>query len=378
MRVLAAMSGGVDSAVAAARLAEAGHDVTGVHLALSRNPQSYRTGARGCCTLEDSRDARRAADVIGIPFYIWDMAARFHEDVVEDFVDEYAAGRTPNPCLRCNEKIKFAAVLDRALALGFDGVATGHYARVVQRQNGRRELHRSVDAAKDQSYVLGVLTAGQLAHAIFPLGESTKQQVRTEAADRGLGVAAKPDSHDICFVPDGDTAGFLRRRLGDAPGRIVDETGAVLRQHDASYAFTVGQRRGLRLGVPAADGEPRYVLAIEPVEGTVTVGPRSALGVDRLVGVKPRWCESAPAGQLGCLVQIRAHGVAMPARARLEPADGAGPERVVIELDAPTEGVAPGQAAVLYDGTRVIGSATIGGATIGRAERAAAGSRAAV
>jgi tRNA-uridine 2-sulfurtransferase len=378
MRVLAAMSGGVDSAVAAARLAEAGHDVTGVHLALSRNPQSYRTGARGCCTLEDSRDARRAADVIGIPFYVWDMAARFHEDVVEDFVGEYAAGRTPNPCLRCNEKIKFAAVLDRALALGFDGVATGHYARVVHLANGRRELHRAVDAAKDQSYVLGVLTAGQLAHAIFPLGESTKQQVRAEAADRGLGVAAKPDSHDICFIPDGDTAGFLRGRLGDAPGRIVDETGAVLREHDASYAFTVGQRRGLRLAVPAADGEPRYVLGIEPVEGTVTVGPRSSLGVDRLVGVKPRWCERAPVGALGCLVQIRAHGAAMPARARLERADGAGPERVVIELDEPTEGVAPGQAAVLYDGTRVIGSATIGSATIGSAERADAGSRAAV
>src|SRR5512139_2704447 len=167
MRVLAAMSGGVDSAVAAARAVEAGHDVTGVHLALARNPQTYRTGARGCCTLEDSRDARRAADVIGIPFYVWDMADRFHEDVVDDFVAEYAAGRTPNPCLRCNEKIKFAAVLDKALALGFDAVCTGHYAQVVDGPDGR-ELHRSVDPGKDQSYVLGVLTAEQLAHAYFP------------------------------------------------------------------------------------------------------------------------------------------------------------------------------------------------------------------
>src|ERR1700704_2245221 len=172
MRVLAAMSGGVDSAVAAARAAEAGYDVTGVHLALARNPQAYRSGARGCCTLEDARDARRAADVIGIPFYVWDLADRFHEDVVEDFVAEYSAGRTPNPCLRCNEKIKFAALLDKALALGFDAVCTGHYA-------------------KYQSYVLGVLDERQLAHAMFPLGDTltTKDEIRAEAERRGLAVA---------------------------------------------------------------------------------------------------------------------------------------------------------------------------------------------
>src|SRR5215470_18049296 len=181
MRVLAAMSGGVDSAVAAARAVDAGHDVTGVHLALSRNPQTYRAGARGCCTLEDARDARRAADVIGIPFYVWDMAERFHADVVEDFVAEYAAGRTPNPCVRCNERIKFAAVLDRAVALGFDAVVTGHHARLDGGQ-----LRRSVDAAKDQSYVLAVLTPRQLAAAMFPIGDSTKAQVRAEAAARGL------------------------------------------------------------------------------------------------------------------------------------------------------------------------------------------------
>ena len=210
------MSGGVDSAVAAARAADAGHEVTGVHLALSLNPQSYRSGARGCCTLEDARDARRAADVIGIPFYVWDMAERFHRDVVSDFVAEYAQGRTPNPCLRCNEKIKFAAVLDRAVALGFDAVCTGHHARLA---DGR--LHRSPDRAKDQSYVLAVLRPGQLGRAMFPLGDSTKAEVREEAAVRGLAVADKPDSHDVCFIPDGDTRGFLSHQLGSAPGAIV-------------------------------------------------------------------------------------------------------------------------------------------------------------
>src|SRR4029450_11096681 len=174
LRVLAAMSGGVDSAVAAARAAEAGHDVVGVHLALSTNPRSFRSGARRCCTLEDARDARRAADVIGIPFYVWDLAERFRADVIDDFVAEYAAGRTPNPCLRCNEKIKFAAVLDRAVALGFDAVVTGHHARL----GADGLLRRSVDLAKDQSYVLAVLTRQQLDRAVFPLGDSTKAQVR--------------------------------------------------------------------------------------------------------------------------------------------------------------------------------------------------------
>src|SRR5881227_3402066 len=181
MKVLAALSGGVDSAVAAARAVDAGHDVTAVHLALSPSPAAHRDGARGCCSLEDSRDARRAADVLGVPFYVWDVAERFGRDVVDDFVAEYAAGRTPNPCVRCNERIKFSAVLDRALALGFDAVCTGHHARLVD-----GALYRSVDPAKDQSYVLGVLTADQLAHAMFPLGDSTKEQVRAEARARGL------------------------------------------------------------------------------------------------------------------------------------------------------------------------------------------------
>ena len=354
LRVLAAMSGGVDSAVAAARAAEAGHDVTGVHLALSANPQSFRTGARGCCTIEDSRDARRAADVIGIPFYVWDLADRFREDVVEDFVAEYAAGRTPNPCLRCNEKIKFAALLDKALALGFDAVCTGHYATVVVGEDGTRELHRASDAAKDQSYVLGVLDERQLAHAMFPLGDTPKDQVRAEAARRGLAIADKPDSHDGCFIADGDTGAFLARRLGPAPGPIVDQSGALLGQHDGAYAFTVGQRRGLRVGRPAADGRPRYVLDIEPVTSTVTVGPAEGLEVGEITAERPVWTGCAPLTEpRECLVQLRAHGEVHACTAWLD-------EDVLrVRLHHPARGVARGQAAVLYDGNAVLGSATI-------------------
>ncbi len=346
------MSGGVDSAVAAARAVEAGHEVTGIHLALSRNPASHRTGARGCCTIEDANDARRAADVIGIPFYVWDLSERFHDDVVEDFRSEYAAGRTPNPCLRCNEKIKFAAVLDRALALGYDAVATGHYASVRSGPDGV-ELHRAVDAAKDQSYVLGVLTQTQVAHSIFPLGDSVKADVRAEAARRGLLVADKPDSHDICFVADGDTAGWLHDKLGSSAGAFVDESGAVVGEHDGAFAFTVGQRRGLRLGTPAPDGQPRFVLDIEPVSGTVTVGPRSSLTIDGLTGIRPRWCGAAPTGTSHCTVQLRAHGSEHRAVVHVRGAS------VEIDLLDPASGIAPGQAAVVYDGTRVVGSCTI-------------------
>ncbi|MBA2531333.1 MAG: tRNA 2-thiouridine(34) synthase MnmA [Nocardioidaceae bacterium] len=356
MKVLAAMSGGVDSAVAAGRAVDAGHEVTGIHLALSRNPQSYRTGARGCCSLEDAGDARRAADVLGIPFYVWDLSERFHADVVEDFVAEYDAGRTPNPCLRCNEKIKFAAVLDRALALGFDAVATGHYARRVERRRDV-ELHRARDVDKDQSYVLGVLTSHQLRHASFPLGDTRKDDVRAEAKRRGLAVAEKPDSHDICFITDGDTAGFLRGQLGDRPGHIVDEDGAVLGDHEGAYAFTIGQRRGLRLGVPAEDGQPRFVLDIEPVSRTVVVGPRAALAVDRLEGINPRWCADVPVEPLDCTAQLRAHGEAFPATATVVA------DRLLLDLHRPAAGIAAGQAAVLYVGTRVIGSATISATT---------------
>ncbi|MGP4112072.1 tRNA 2-thiouridine(34) synthase MnmA [Streptomyces sp. 4N509B] len=370
LRVLAAMSGGVDSAVAAARAVEAGHDVTGVHLALSANPRSFRSGARGCCTLEDARDARRAADVVGIPFYVWDMAERFREDVVEDFVAEYRAGRTPNPCLRCNEKIKFAALLDKALALGFDAVCTGHYATVRRGPDGRRELHRAADAAKDQSYVLGVLDERQLAHALFPLGDTraTKDEVRAEAERRGLAVARKPDSHDVCFIADGDTRGFLARHLGSAEGDIVDEEGHRIGTHQGAHGFTVGQRRGLHIGRPAPDGKPRYVLDISPVTNTVTVGPAEALDVVGLTAVRPRWCGAAPTGTGRYGAQLRAHGAEVPVSA--EAVDG----ELRVRFDRPVRGVAPGQAVVLYDGTRVVGSATIAGTerARGAAERTAA------
>jgi tRNA-specific 2-thiouridylase len=351
LRVLAAMSGGVDSATAAARAVDAGHEVTGVHLALSSNPQSYRTGARGCCTIEDARDARRAADVIGIPFYVWDMAERFARDVVDDFVAEYAAGRTPNPCLRCNEKIKFEAVLDRALALGFDAVCTGHYARI---DAGSGALQRAVDPGKDQSYVLAVLNKDQIAHAMFPLGDTPKSEVREEARFRSLLVADKPDSHDVCFIADGDTRGFLSRKLGSAPGTIVDQEGAVVGAHEGVHGFTIGQRKGLHLDRPAPDGNPRYVLSIEPVSNTVTVGPADALGVREITAIRPVWtgCEP-PSTPIECSVQLRAHGEVHPCTAQVSG------DELHIHLSDQARGVAAGQAAVLYDGETVLGSATI-------------------
>jgi tRNA-specific 2-thiouridylase len=354
------MSGGVDSAVAAARMLDAGHEVVGVHLALSQKAATLRESARGCCTIEDAGDARRVADVLGIPFYVWDMAARFQRDVVDDFVAEYAAGRTPNPCLRCNEKIKFAALLDKALALGFDAVATGHYARVVETAAGGRELHRAVDPAKDQSYVLGVLDADQLAHAFFPLGDSTKPEVREEAAERGFYVAKKPDSHDICFIPDGNTKAWLTKRLGASPGEVVDSTGVVLGHHEGAYAYTVGQRRGLHLTRPAPDGRPRYVLEVQPETNTVVVGTADLLGVNAITGDHARWCGPAPEGVVTVGAQVRAHGEEFPATAWAEG------DVVEVRLDERIRGVAPGQSVVLYEGTRVVGSATIAASRLER------------
>jgi tRNA-specific 2-thiouridylase len=358
MRVLAAMSGGVDSAVAAARAVDAGHEVVGVHMALNRNPGTLRTGSRGCCTIEDSLDARRAADLLGIPFYVWDLSDDFVEDVVADFVAEYAAGRTPNPCVRCNERIKFAALLDKGVALGFDAVATGHYAQVRTGPDGRAELHRAADAAKDQSYVLAVLDADQVAHAMFPLGDApTKAEVRAEATRRGLPVANKPDSHDICFIPDGDTRGFLADKLGEVPGEIVDESGEVLGSHSGTYGFTVGQRKGLGVSRPAPDGRPRYVLNIEPVNRTVTVGPVERLAVGELEAVDAIWNTDVPVGPLEVHVQVRAHGEPVPAVAELRA------DVLHVTLRTALHGVAPGQTAAVYRGTRVLGSATISGTT---------------
>jgi tRNA-specific 2-thiouridylase len=369
MKVLAAMSGGVDSAVAAARAVEAGHEVVGVHLALSRMPGTLRNGSRGCCTIEDSMDAQRAANIIGIPYYVWDFSERFKLDVVDDFIAEYAAGRTPNPCMRCNERIKFAALLEKAVALGFDAVCTGHYASIVTDADGNRELHRASAWAKDQSYVLGVLTTEQLAHSMFPLGSTpSKAEVRAEAAERGFSVANKPDSYDICFIPDGDTRGWLAERVPPATGDILDRDGAKLGEHEGAAAFTVGQRKGLQIGTPAADGKPRFVLEVRPITNTVVVGPREALAIREIAGSKYTWCGVAPAEPevaFECDVQIRAHADPVPAIAQVvsvstgsTTATGSTTE-LVITPNEPLTGVAPGQTAVVYIGTRVLGQCTI-------------------
>ncbi len=366
MKVLAAMSGGVDSAVAAARAVDAGHEVVGVHLALSRSPGTLRTGARGCCTIEDSMDAQRAANIIGIPYYVWDFSARFKEDVVDDFIAEYAAGRTPNPCMRCNERIKFAALLEKALALGFDAVATGHYASIRFDEQGNRELHRAADWAKDQSYVLGVLTPQQLAHSMFPLGAtSSKAEVRAEAEERGFSVASKPDSHDICFIPDGNTRGWLADRVGAEQGAILDRSGAHLGTHEGALAFTIGQRKGINVGFPTDDGNPRFVLEIRPKTNEVVVGPREALALKELAGATFSWTGLPPLDArtpFPCEVQVRAHADPVPAMAWLGTAQS-GPassrDELIIVPNEPIIGVSPGQTAVLYVGSRVLGQCTI-------------------
>ena len=373
MRVLAALSGGVDSAVAAARAVDAGHDVVGVHMALSRSRSASRTGSRGCCTIEDASDARRAADRLGIPFYVWDLAEEFEQRVVADFLAEYSAGRTPNPCVRCNEHIKFAELLARGRALGFDAVCTGHYAR-IERGGGagadgaasQPELHRGAFPAKDQSYVLAVMGRAGLDSALFPLGDApSKEAVRAEAAARGLAVSEKPDSYDICFVADGDTRGFLRERLGEAPGAVVDEDGTELARHDGVHGFTIGQRKGLGLGRPAPDGAARYVLDIRPVTREVVVGPAGALDVAGLTGTDAVWlAPDVPcADWTDAEVQVRAHGRAHAARVRVVdgtdgPVDGGGTLDVEF-TGTPPRGVAAGQSVVVYAGTRVLGQATV-------------------
>ena len=360
------MSGGVDSAVAAARAVEAGHDVTGVHLALSRMPGLFRSGSRGCCTIEDSLDARRAAGVLGIPFYVWDFSEQFTEAVVDDFINEYSAGRTPNPCMRCNERIKFAALLDKAISLGFDAVVTGHYANVITGEGGKPELHRASSQAKDQSYVLGVLTEEQLRHAFFPLGDTPeKSMVRAEAERRGLSVANKPDSHDICFIPEGDTRDWLAERIPMESGEIKNTAGEVIGKHDGALAYTVGQRKGLNLGVPSADGRPRFVVSIKPSSNEVIVGAKEELAVSLISGFRFSWAGADPIesgyatervdgfAEFECEVQIRAHSDPVPAVC--ESLNG----EIVVRPVQPLSGVATGQTAVLYVGTRVLGQFTI-------------------
>ena len=296
--------------------------------------------------------------MLGIPFYVWDFAERFAEAVIDDFVASYARGETPNPCVRCNETIKFSALSAKALALGFDAVATGHYARLSQ---GR--LRRAVDRDKDQSYVLGVLTADQLRHAVFPVGDTPKPAIREEAARRGLAVAAKPDSHDICFIPSGDTRAFLGARIGVRPGVVVDDAGTVLARHDGVHGFTVGQRKGLGIAGPGPDGAPRYVTGIDAETGTVRVGAVADLDVWSLAGRQPVFTRgAAPRGPFDCEVQVRAHGGVAAGVAEL-----AGDTlRMTLNRGTgrePLRGVAAGQTMVLYrpdpDGDEVVGSATI-------------------
>ena len=357
------MSGGVDSAVAAARAVDAGHEAVGVHLALSPHALNSGHRIRGCCTIEDSSDAWRACEKLGIPFYVWDFSERFKADVVDDFIAEYSAGRTPNPCMRCNEKIKFEALLDKAIALGFDAVATGHYAKIIENDDGERELHRAATWTKDQSYVLGVLNTEQIAHCMFPLGETpSKELVREEAAERGISVAKKPDSHDICFIPDGDTRGWLAEQIDMEPGAILDAQGEQIGEHEGSQAYTVGQRRGLKLGRPAPDGKPRFVLEIRPKENTVVAGPKELLDIDLITGIRLSWAgaavpQAASGEWFSIDLQIRAHAEPVPASARVD--DTGEDPQLVVELAESLQGVAPGQTAVMYQGTRVLGQATI-------------------
>lgn len=366
MRVLAALSGGVDSAVAAARAVDAGHEVVGVHMALSSQPQECRIGSRGCCSLEDAADAARAAEVMGIPFYVWDLAEDFEERVIADFVEQYALGRTPNPCVRCNEFVKFRELAQRARALGFDAVCTGHYASIREGESGR-ELHRGADPLKDQSYVLAVMGREELSRVILPLGGvATKAEVRAEAEARGLGVSNKPDSYDICFIPDGDTQGFLRARLGSAPGDIVTSEGELVGHHDGYWNFTVGQRKGLRLENPAADGRPRYVIETRPDTNQVIVGAAQLLSVERIEANDVVWLAEDDMAEecTNLFVQVRAHGVPAAVSGLIhedrEAVRVMGVEGgILVTLAEPIRGVAAGQSMVIYRGSRVLGEGTI-------------------
>jgi tRNA-specific 2-thiouridylase len=355
MRVLAAMSGGVDSSVVAGLLAEAGHEVIGVTLQLyDHGAASGRSAGarRACCAGQDVHDARRVADHLGIAHYVIDAEERFSRAVIEPFAASYAAGETPVPCVRCNQTVKFADLTALAEGLGAERLATGHYVRRVDSPSGP-ELHRARDLARDQSWFLFATTRAQLAGCVFPLGEMpNKAAVRAEAVRLGLPVAAKPDSQDICFVPRGDYAEVVRRLWPDAlaGGEIVDRTGRVLARHDGIARFTVGQ--GRRLGAASVlDGERQAVLAIDPATRRVVVGPRG--GYVREVWVEEvNWLIEPPAEGFACEVKLR--GREAPHRAWVE-ATGAG---AAVRLERPAL-PAPGQACVFYDGERVVGGGFI-------------------
>ena len=349
------MSGGVDSSVAAALIAASGVETVGVSMQL----YDQREGTAGhtfgsCCTIDDLHDARRVAAAIGIPHYVMNFERQFDEQVVSNFVREYMNGRTPLPCVHCNSDLKFATLLERARALGADHVATGHYARVERDEaTGRYSLLRGLDRSKDQSYFLFSLDQAQLSRARFPVGALTKTEVRAHARRLALPVAEKPDSQEICFVPDHDYASFIAKRAAATPGGgvITSQEGRVLGRHDGIHRFTVGQRKGLRLSA----SKPLYVLALDPAEQTVTVGPRAALDRTTLTASQVRWIAGAPTdGSVRANVQIRHRHAAGAARVYALP--GA---RVHVQFDEPQRAVSPGQAAVFYVGDEVIGGGWI-------------------
>ncbi|MFZ5480322.1 MAG: tRNA 2-thiouridine(34) synthase MnmA [Myxococcota bacterium] len=338
MRIVAAMSGGVDSSVAAALLVEEGHEVIGVHMKLHDAPE----GSAHCCGLDDALDARRVAGALGIPFYVMDLREAFRRAVMDDLAAAYARGLTPNPCVQCNGVLKFDVLLKRARTLGAEALATGHYARA---DGGR--LYASTDRAKDQSYFLWPLTAEALARTRFPLGGMTKPEVRAHATRLGLVTAQKPESMEVCFLPDDDHTRFVREACPDldGAGEIVDEAGAVLGRHDAYWRFTIGQRRGLGLA-----GGPWYVLRVEPDTKRVVVGPDERLLAWEL-RAELRWIRH-PAGE-DLAVRVRHRGALVPAAV-----DG---DRV--RLRAAARAVAPGQSVVVYAGDEVLGGGVIARAT---------------
>jgi tRNA-uridine 2-sulfurtransferase len=353
MRVVVAMSGGVDSSVAAALLTEAGHEVIGLSMQLY-DQRDGDSGYGSCCSLEDLHDAGRVARTLNIPHYIVNFEREFQRTVVANFVSEYVAGRTPIPCSHCNSDLKFATLLDRSIAYGAEVVATGHYARIgIDSETGRQVLRRGLDAAKDQSYFLFSLTQDQLSRASFPVGDLSKDAVRDIARRMDLAVAEKPDSQEICFVPDGDYAAFIERKTGDlqSGGSIVSQSGEVLGQHGGVHRFTIGQRKGL--GIAAA--EPLYVLQLRPSDKTVVVGPRPELERTSLTASSVNWIAGAPpAGPLRVTAQVRHRH--QPAAGTVRPLDGT---RASMEFDAPVMAITPGQAVVFYDGDVVVGGGWI-------------------